>query len=346
MKNRNVPIFFSGLLAAAAFLGVRSLALRLGELVAPPAPAQISGTLDWWPDQLDPAMLQRIAQEQPGLAVAMSFLSVLFGGLLLGGFALSLWAVWTGHAQSLWRFAHRRLPPWSLNDLGRVLVLILALVVFMPLLRPYLLPGKGPVDLHAWMAVSMTLLDLLVILMIATFSASKGWPLWRLFALTRRRCGTTLGAGLRAYVSVFPWLFVALFLMVEASRRLGWHPPAEPIQELLFHERRAGMVALTAGLACLVAPLAEELFFRGVLYAALRQRLGWIWAMVLSGAAFALVHTNVLGFLPIFALGCLLANLYERTGSLAVPVIVHMLHNGLLMSVALVLRQLLLASGS
>jgi membrane protease YdiL (CAAX protease family) len=66
--------------------------------------------------------------------------------------------------------------------------------------------------------------------------------------------------------------------------------------------------------------------------------------MLMSGAAFSCIHTNPVGFLPIMVLGCLLANLYERTGSLASPLAVHILHNSLLMSLALVLRQLLALS--
>ena len=62
--------------------------------------------------------------------------------------------------------------------------------------------------------------------------------------------------------------------------------------------------------------------------------------MLISGALFALVHSNAVGFLPIMVLGCLLAHLYERTGSLASPLAIHVLHNTFLMSTALVFRQL------
>ena len=60
--------------------------------------------------------------------------------------------------------------------------------------------------------------------------------------------------------------------------------------------------------------------------------------MATTAAIFALVHTNVVGFLPIFLLGYLLADVYDRTGSLAAPLAVHIAHNTYLMSIALVMR--------
>ncbi len=63
--------------------------------------------------------------------------------------------------------------------------------------------------------------------------------------------------------------------------------------------------------------------------------------MLLSGAAFALIHTSPIGFLPIMVLGCLLAYLYERTGSLASPLAIHVLHNTFLMVLSMAFRRLM-----
>ena len=104
------------------------------------------------------------------------------------------------------------------------------------------------------------------------------------------------------------------------------------------------VIGLLVVLSCVIAPVAEELFFRGVLFAAVRQRLSRGWAILASGAAFALIHTNPVGFLPIMLIGSLLAYLYERTGSLAAPIAVHILHNTFLMSIGLVVRWLMLTA--
>ncbi len=78
----------------------------------------------------------------------------------------------------------------------------------------------------------------------------------------------------------------------------------------------------------LILPLCEELLFRGALYGGLRRRMPLPVAMVASGLLFGLLHdTSVI--LPVAALGTMLAWLYERTGSLVAPCLVHLLQNGL-----------------
>ena len=117
-------------------------------------------------------------------------------------------------------------------------------------------------------------------------------------------------------------------------------------EESLSRERLLAVLAGYMGgfavlLACIVGPVAEELFFRGVVYAAVRRRTHWMVATLVSAGLFSALHTNPIGFLPIMLLGCLLANLYERTGSLAGPLAVHIAHNSFLLVSALVIRSLL-----
>jgi len=52
-------------------------------------------------------------------------------------------------------------------------------------------------------------------------------------------------------------------------------------------------------------------------------------AILLSSLLFSLAHFELVGLLPIFALGALLAWSYEQTGQLMVPILIHALHNGL-----------------
>ena len=79
----------------------------------------------------------------------------------------------------------------------------------------------------------------------------------------------------------------------------------------------------------LLAPAAEELLFRGILYAWLRQagfpRLA-LWGTALL---FALMHLNAVSFVPLLILSVVLTLLYERTDNLLAPVSAHALFNGL-----------------
>ena len=73
--------------------------------------------------------------------------------------------------------------------------------------------------------------------------------------------------------------------------------------------------------ACILAPLGEELFFRGFMYASLRGKLPVFWAALVTGGLFGAVHPvyggtawNLVPVLAIAGFGMCL--LYERTGSL------------------------------
>lgn len=88
-------------------------------------------------------------------------------------------------------------------------------------------------------------------------------------------------------------------------------------------------------LVCLLVPIGEEVFFRGFVYSALRQ-WGTPLAVGLSAMFFGTVHQQVVHFLPIFALGVVLALLYERTQSLFPAMIVHSVNN--LVAILAVLR--------
>jgi len=77
----------------------------------------------------------------------------------------------------------------------------------------------------------------------------------------------------------------------------------------------------------IVAPIAEEMFFRGFLYQALRRWRGVGQGIALSALIFALAHVSLLIIPSIFALGVILAYLFEKRGSLAATIAAHMTYN-------------------
>ena len=79
--------------------------------------------------------------------------------------------------------------------------------------------------------------------------------------------------------------------------------------------------------AIILAPVAEELIFRGVLYPTFKQngypRLA-IWA---TATLFAATHVNLMAFIPLTFLALVLTALYERTENLIAPIVTHSLFN-------------------
>ena len=76
-----------------------------------------------------------------------------------------------------------------------------------------------------------------------------------------------------------------------------------------------------------LAPIVEEIFFRGFLFQGFRQRYGWVTSMLLSSAVFAVAHLDPVALIPTFILGCLLAYMFQRSNSVWPGVILHFLVN-------------------
>ena len=88
-----------------------------------------------------------------------------------------------------------------------------------------------------------------------------------------------------------------------------------------------GLVFLIVS-ACLVAPIAEEILYRGILFRSLANKTGVLAAAVLSSVVFASLHFyDFYGFASVATFGLVCALLYQATGSLSNVVLLHMLYN-------------------
>jgi membrane protease YdiL (CAAX protease family) len=131
--------------------------------------------------------------------------------------------------------------------------------------------------------------------------------------------------------------FLVINLLLSLALDTIAHTTGLELPEVQAELRRLALNADTAPIlfvsAVLLAPLAEELFFRGMLFQSLRTHHGLRLGMILSAAAFSLAHlepsvlATVLVTASIFPLGLLLAWLLARRGTLAVPVVVHGVFN-------------------
>ena len=131
---------------------------------------------------------------------------------------------------------------------------------------------------------------------------------------------------------VFPLLMLAAALNAVVRYR-------HPIVDFLDGQRGAAAVVLVVVSAVVVAPLAEELFFRRVLQGWLEKQLEDELAPVLiSSLAFAAAHADHgLAFLPLFPLALVLGGIARATGSIVPCILLHGLFNAV--SVVLLLAQ-------
>jgi len=145
----------------------------------------------------------------------------------------------------------------------------------------------------------------------------------RLRDLGFRRGGLRQSIALGILGVLFVMPFLALFHYVGPEITIQ-----QPLHTLLF-TRSKTTLALAGVSAIIVAPIAEELLFRGLLLPALQRWMNRTAAIVLSALFFAAGHIDLFVFLPMLALGLVMGYLYDRTRSIAAPLAMHMTYNGL-----------------
>lgn len=82
-------------------------------------------------------------------------------------------------------------------------------------------------------------------------------------------------------------------------------------------------------LVVIIAPLSEELLFRGYMYPILKKYAGMVPSLIFVSVIFGLVHNNVAAFPLLTLFGAILALLYEYSKTLWAPIIVHAIFNGI-----------------
>ena len=140
-----------------------------------------------------------------------------------------------------------------------------------------------------------------------------------------------LGAGLPLFA-----VAIGIGLAIEYIYRelMGPSNPditTKAVSNLWKGEASIGLLVVLVIVLCVLAPICEEIFFRGYLYPALRNRMSMQPAMILNGIMFAAAHFEVLGFLPRFLLGYGLCYMFEKNHNLSGPVTGHALYNSLVL---------------
>jgi hypothetical protein len=131
--------------------------------------------------------------------------------------------------------------------------------------------------------------------------------------------GLGVGVAIFLLVQLLGWLFA---IQSGSGSTNGLFAGAMTQQRSLY---TLPALLLASGI---LAPLSEELFFRGVLYTGLSNSFGSAIGIMVSSAIFTVLHGDFsLAALLIFIAGIVFALLYKKSGSLMVPIIAHGVHN-------------------
>ncbi len=194
------------------------------------------------------------------------------------------------------------------------------------------LTGIKLTDNGSVLAIFAIVQDLIVVGTAWLFSIARhrvGWS-----ALGVRRYPVALGCALSVALLIAAYLVRIVYVAVALA--LGVKLQTQDVLNRLDTNGAAFLLTFLA--VAIVAPIAEEIFFRGFLYGGLRGRIGVIGAVIVSALFFTILHFTLDQFIPIFVLGVFLAGLYETTGSLWPGIFLHAANNGISLILLAVLR--------
>ena len=146
-----------------------------------------------------------------------------------------------------------------------------------------------------------------------------GWMQWRL-----RPFSSAIRSAMAGWFMVTPVVMLTGWLLV---RLVGDPSGSNPLLELVLASRDPLALALLAFTAVILAPLFEEIVFRGALLPVLARRLGSSWGVLLSALFFAMAHISLGELAPLTVLGIGLAMVRLSSGRLLPSVLMHGLWN-------------------
>lgn len=223
--------------------------------------------------------------------------------------------------------------PWepSITDGLTLLSLLISGVLLLSLLVPYISPREMSLDLEIRYEALFTLFFELFV----AGALLRKYPILLARLFSRRPCWK---AGLAGYVVAMPLLFAAGVLTTYIFFLFGREPAHQNVYTYLTETKSLGNILLLSGAGCIIAPFAEEVIFRGVVYRAFRNSLPAKTCIALNGLLFAAFHLDISNMLGLFVLGCVMAYLVERHNSLWPCITLHLVNNLFATTAVLALR--------
>ncbi|MBN8581239.1 MAG: CPBP family intramembrane metalloprotease [Anaerolineae bacterium] len=214
---------------------------------------------------------------------------------------------------------------WSANDtwLGLALLILIVLGYAFGVSQLEATPSLN--------TLSIALFEFLLLIPIAIIFLWRKVS-WQALGLKRfDNKDLALGCGL--LIMIYFVTIINNLLMIA----LGVAVQVETITEM-FNEMDSPLIFAVS--TVLLAPFTEELFFRGFLFKGLREKYGWVNALMFSSIIFALFHGQLATLLPTFLMGALFAYMFQKTGSVFPGMLLHFSINAFSTTIFLIAAQM------
>ncbi|MDZ4199459.1 MAG: CPBP family intramembrane glutamic endopeptidase [Kiritimatiellia bacterium] len=257
-------------------------------------------------------------------AVGWVYAALVFAGILVSVIVLI-------RAQRLTSVpAPQPLPPSPLSP--RAAAALLALLFVLHALQAVLLPWIAPngVDsaLGGFLLVVQSLLfhGVAIGFVAVAIVRARRNP-FEALGITPSRWVRNAGLGLVFYLIALPHVVLYGMISQWLLSRFGVEGDLQPVMQWLSAEQPTWLRFYLIGLGVIVAPIVEEILFRGIALPLLVRRMGVAPAVVTVSMVFAVIHFHVPSLVPLFLIGAAFSLAYLRTRDLTVPILMHAVFN-------------------
>lgn len=229
--------------------------------------------------------------------------------------------------------------PWSYKDVLIVLLIVIGLIIGLNLTLLYFgvdeilrsMQMKELVIAGVFLAQSIILLVPVAILAI---KKERKWK-WQSFGFNRLKFFEHFGMAVQGYVIYLGIVVLVTSLIVFGGLKIPGYQIPEPILPIFGSTNIA--YAIAAVIIIGLAPLLEEVFFRGFVLQGLVNKMGRAAGAIATALLFAVLHLQFSNFIPIFILGLILSFLFIRAKSIWPCIWFHIINNIIAFSIELMI---------
>ncbi len=272
----------------------------------------------------------------------MLFVVILYGVVFVAGLVLLFGFTMRIQNKPLdWDEPIRRLAwrPWSLTSALYIVVPLVFVQVVFAMMYMYVqgVASLGSSDNERAMVVVHSLLfHWLCFALIGLSLYVRRLPWATAFGFSSRTFWRDAGWGVAIMIGVMPMLIGYNFVSQMVMDWFGYKPPVQDVTRIIFGASDLSTKIYFALLAVVIAPVVEEMLFRGILLPAITRKAGAKPAIIIVSVIFAAVHGHLPSAVPLFILSTALSLSYMYRGSLVTSIAMHSFFNS--MTIAIIIR--------
>ena len=220
--------------------------------------------------------------------------------------------------------------PWKLDGLMRLVICLVMSITFMILLSGlvhHFTGAKSDDNSPALLVINTLALDGSILVSVCVFLLFEHLTWAEAFGFKTPRLRIALMWGVIVAACFLPVGLGLNKLCAEALESVHVQAPPQQAVETMRNAVPGGIRVFLIVFAVVIAPVAEESFFRGILYPTIKQNGFPRAALWITSLLFAAIHCNLPAFVPLAILAFALAVLYEKTGNLLACITAHSLFN-------------------